>query len=211
MTAAHHVARAAALGGLVLALAPAAAAADSLSCGAGIVSTGDSKLDVLAKCGRPSLREAAVEERVVDVPTGAARRVVAPVERWTYDLGRSRFIQVITLSRGKVVGFERGGYGFAEREPERERPRRATCDPGAIAAGKLAYELVAQCGEPAVVEAWVEELGVQPADLGPAEGVATVRVEVWTYDFGPRHLLRFARIVAGKVADVETGSHGYAE
>jgi hypothetical protein len=35
--------------------------------------------------------------------------------------------------------------------------------------------------------------------------------QVWTYDFGPRQLVRFVRFEDGKVTAVETGSHGYAE
>ncbi len=48
-----------------------------------------------------------------------------------------------------------------------------------------------------------------------AEGVAAgrakaVELEVWTYDFGPQVLMRFAYLENGVVTRVETGSHGYA-
>jgi hypothetical protein len=194
-------------------LAPLAARGDSLSCPGGIVSTGDSKADLLGKCGRPALEEWPTEESAqVGARHGLARRVSARVERWTYDLGKSRFVQVVTLVAGRIVRVERGGHGFSEEPAPLERPRRATCDPAALAVGKLKLELLARCGEPAVVDAWEEEL--RTADR--QGGIATVRsvtvaVELWTYDFGRSRFLRFVRLEDGKATAVETGSYGYAE
>jgi hypothetical protein len=37
-----------------------------------------------------------------------ARRVRARVERWTYDFGKSAFVQRVTLVNGKVAGIEPG-------------------------------------------------------------------------------------------------------
>jgi hypothetical protein len=47
----------------LLALAPPGARADSLRCDGGIVSVGDTKLDLLGKCGRPALEDVRAEER----------------------------------------------------------------------------------------------------------------------------------------------------
>jgi Protein of unknown function (DUF2845) len=203
-----------ALAAALAALAPVLARADSLSCAGGIVSLGDSKLDLLGKCGRPALQERDLEDlSVVDARLGAGRRVVSSVERWTYDFGRSRFIQVVRLVAGKVAGVERGGYGYAQAAAPRERLRRAICEPAALDEGALALEILARCGEPAVVDAWDEELRSVEAlggDKVLARGVI-VRVEVWTYDFGRNQFLRFVRIEGGKVTRVDTGSYGYAE
>ena len=70
----------------------ASARADSINCDRGIVSTGDSKLDLLAKCGEPALMEARLEERShyqvsQDGRSGAGRSVTVTVERWTYNFG----------------------------------------------------------------------------------------------------------------------------
>jgi hypothetical protein len=195
------------------ALAPALARPDSLACAGGIVSLGDSKVDLLGKCGAPALRERDVEERSTFVRGVGGHRVVSPVERWTYDFGRSRFIQVVTLVRGKVTAVERGGYGYAEAVPFRERPRRATCDPAVLDEGALALEILARCGEPAAVDAWEEELRAV-GELGGrvvTGSAVVVTVEVWTYDFGRSRLLRFVRLEGGKVVRVETGSYGYAD
>jgi hypothetical protein len=209
--AVHGLARGAA--GL-LALAALSARADSVRCEGGIVQTGDSKLDLLAKCGRPSLVEdGAREGGTFDALNGVARRVFVPVDVWTYDFGRNRFVQLVRLVKGKVVAIERGGYGYADEQPWRGRPRRSTCDPAALAEGKLTLEILSRCGEPAVKDEWEEEIAaVRPAD-GESLLVSAVyrTVAVWTYDFGPNQLLRFVRIEDGKVTRVETGSYGYGE
>jgi hypothetical protein len=203
----------AAVAAALVALLPPAARGDSLACAGGIVSAGDSKVDLLGKCGRPALEDVRREDSALLRSGGAARRVSAPVERWTYDFGRNRFVQVVTLVAGKVTAVERGSYGFADRPATPERPRRATCDPAALAVGKLELEILARCGEPAAVDAWEEELRVAEKvghDVVAARSVV-VTVERWTYDFGRNQLLRFVRIADGKVTLVETGSYGYAE
>jgi hypothetical protein len=185
---------------------------DSIRCAGGIVSTGDSKLDLLGKCGPPSLEETESAELAAPALEGSVgRRVVALVELCTYDLGRNRFVQVVRIVKGKVVSIVRGSYGYAEGEGAPERPRKATCDPSALAEGKLKLEILARCGEPAIVDAWQEEVAVVPP--GGAEGApaasASRTIERFTYDFGPNQLVRFVQLEDGRVTRVETGSYGY--
>ncbi len=188
------------------------ARADSLRCAGGIVATGDSKLDLLGKCGPPALEDGATVERAaVDVNGTVGRRVVAPVEIWTYDLGRNRFTQLVRIVKGKIVSIERGGYGYAEERPPPQRPRKATCDPAALAEGKLKHEILAACGEPAVVDAWQEGVAVvRPAGDGAVVAESVTRtIERFTYDFGPNRLVRYVQIEDGKATRVESGSYGY--
>ena len=42
-------------------------------------------------------------------------------------------------------------------------------------------------------------------------GVATVAVDVWTYDFGPRSFVGHGVLEDGKVGRVERGGYGYAQ
>jgi hypothetical protein len=199
---------------ILAALAAGPARADSVRCPGGIVQTGDSKLDLLAKCGRPSLVEdRASEKGAFDARNGVARRVIAPVDVWTYDFGRNQFVQLVRLVRGKVVSIERGSYGYADEQPWRGRPRKSTCDPAVLAEGKLTLEILSRCGEPAVKDEWEEEVAVvRQVDGQAVLADAVYRViAVWTYDFGPNTLVRFVRIEDGKVTRVDTGSYGYGE
>ncbi len=189
--------------GPALALA-SPAAAESLECSGGIVSVGDSRIDLLGKCGPPSLQE------VVDYslaalhrygPAGPGRRLAATVERWTYNFGPNRFLQFVTLEAGKVVSIARGSYGYPLAAPPPAPPiPRAGCDASVLRTGLSTFDVLTLCGDPAF-----QDVGVEVWAGGE------VVVEIWTYDFGPRAFVRFLKFVNGRLAKIETGSYGYAQ
>lgn len=205
---------------LAVVLLPAAAAADgSLRCSGGLVSVGDSKLDLVGKCGWPTL-----EERQEGGHTVAHRewrggawlnhRVTAATERWTYDFGSNQFIQIVVLELGKIVRIERGGYGYG-REPAAARPPvpHARCNETAFHEGDAVYDVLTRCGEPAFREVRLDVRTLVSPELGPGVVEArsvTVAVEVWTYDFGPATFVRHLTFEDGRLVRVETGSYGYA-
>ncbi len=195
--------------GLVTALAalaaPAALAGDSsLRCAGGIVSLGDSALDLLAKCGSPALRDRRVDEQWLvsagseaQPDLGVGRRTTVVVEEWWYDFGPNAFTSAVELRNGRIVGFVRGSYGHRqEAPPARPVPPRARCEENAVREGDTKLDVLSRCGEPALRDAWD---GVQG------------RVEVWTYDHGRDRLVRYVQIEDGRVVKVRTGSYGYAD
>ena len=204
--------------GMALA-AGTARSADSLRCDGGLVSTSDTTLDLLAKCGPPALREDRLVERAAVVvleaqrKLGYERRDSAVVERWTYNFGPERFIQIVTLEGGKVHRVERGGYGYP---PERLRPRPpagpSRCEPD-VHLGDTTLDVLAKCGDPALRDRRDEQRSViVPASAGEGyvERRVTVGVETWTYDLGPDRFLVVATLEDGKVVSVERGGYGYA-
>jgi hypothetical protein len=199
---------------ILLAVAAPSASADSIRCAGGIVQTGDTKLDLLAKCGRPSLVEDQGRERgTFDARNGVARRVYVPVDVWTYDFGRNRFVQLVRMVKGRIVAIERGSYGYADQQPWRGKPQKSTCDPALLSEGKLTLEILAVCGEPALKDEWEEEVVAVGQVDGRFLSTDTVyrTVALWTYDFGSNVLVRYVRIEDGRVTRVETGSYGYGE
>jgi hypothetical protein len=199
-TAANRVALAALLAAGALAPAfPGARADSSIRCDGGIVSVGDSKLDLLGKCGPPAL----VDERPDKRWTASGRAVVA-VEQWTYNFGPNQFLQFVTVVDGKVVGVERGGYGYPpEKLAGPPSSGRARCDSAGVRVGDSKLDLLAKCGEPALKESRLEKR-VRGA------GLVDVQIDVWTFDFGPMSFVLFATIEEGKVVQVERGGYGYA-
>jgi len=198
---------------------PGLAAADgSLRCGNGLVSVGDSKLDLLGKCGRPALeeqqpREVGASYRDREGGSGWRQRSLTSVERWTYDFGTSSFIQVVTMELGKIVRIEQGGRGYGLPAGPAPRIPRARCDPSALRQGDSSFDALARCGEPALREARTEErtfLRALPGG-GVEHQTRSVLLEVWSYDFGSRTLTRHVVLEDGKIQRVETGSYGYAE
>jgi len=61
---------------------------------------------------------------------------------------------------------------------------------------------LARCGEPASKDVR------QVQRLRPA-GEASVELEIWTYDFGPRQFMHLVTLEDGEVVSVERGGYGY--
>jgi hypothetical protein len=187
---------------------PAEASESSLRCEGGLVSPGDSKLDVLGKCGEPALRDSRTEERAsaaLDEHAQAVSgiRISAVVDDWTYNFGPQRFMYVVSLEGGKVVAIERAGYGYDPelvRAPRTSKP--ASCDSSSLRVGVIMLDLLARCGEPASKDVR------QVQRLRPT-GEASVELEIWTYDFGPRQFMHLVTLEDGKVVSVERGGYGY--
>lgn len=206
------------LAAALILLAPRAGA-DSLRCDGGLVAVGDSKLDLLGKCGQPALREAVAEERAslqVDAAGTAVsgQRAAVTVERWTYNFGPRRFVQHVRLEGGLVTAVEQGGYGYDLGAAPDLAPAipRARCDQLGFHLGDSTFDLLARCGEPATRDVRV----VTRTSSGPSGGgavavtTATELVEVWTYDLGPRVLSRRLLIEAGRLVRIDTGGYGYS-
>ena len=190
---------------------------DSIRCDGGIVSVGDSKLDLLGKCGAPGLIGQPVEMiRLAPASKGGAeRRYATTVERWTYDFGPSRLVHVVTLELGRLVAVERESYGTAAAVPGRERAAfipRARCDELVPREAITEYELLARCGEPALREVGVVTTSAVAGDRQSRSAIVsrTTTVEFWYYDFGPQTLVRRAAVERGRVVRVDTGGYGYS-
>jgi hypothetical protein len=76
-----------------------------------------SRLDLLGKCGLPTLvedRPAQVTERVGGRAQGASRTVTVALETWTCDLGPRALVRLVHVGDGRVTGVRTGGYGYSE-------------------------------------------------------------------------------------------------
>ena len=201
-----------------LLLAPSALA-DSIRCEGGIVSAGDSKLDLLGKCGEPSLRESKLDERERYDGAGPSavlqgRRVAQEVERWTYNFGPRQFLQVVTVEAGEVRSVERGSYGSeVGRSPGPGPIPRAACEPAGFGEGLTTFEVLASCGQPATRDQKLVTRSLARTDQNGQPVAAeseTYPVDLWTYDFGPQALTRRLEFRDGRLVRVETGSYGYS-
>lgn len=203
---------------LLLAAAALPARADSIDCSGGIVNTGDTKVDLLAKCGEPTTSESRSAERsnyAVDPSTGSAqgRRVTVNVETWLYDRGESRFLQFVALESGKVVSVQSGGYGSPRaRAAAKAAVPVASCDTNRFTVGERALEVLARCGEPAnrEIKSVEDTTAIGGGQNQPTTVVAsTTQVEYWTYNFGPQSFVRKLKFIDGRLAVINTGGYGY--
>jgi hypothetical protein len=94
---------------VLLAVAPALAAAESLRCAGGMVSEGDSRLSVLYKCGQPVLADSYCSPVYYPgtlnvVPPAMALSVVPCliVEQWLYERGPGNLVATVYVRSGTV-------------------------------------------------------------------------------------------------------------
>lgn len=95
-------------------------------CGSRFVSLGDSRFEVLSKCGQPSWRDAWEEERLERVYGAPYRdqgydyelrvplfnKVYVRIEEWVYNRGPQRFIRVLRFENNRLIRIEVGDYGY---------------------------------------------------------------------------------------------------
>ena len=79
--------------------------AQSMRCGSNLVVEGDKTVTLLTKCGQPLLVETIT--RTAQTEQGELTQVKAG-EQWTYDLGKGKFIQIVTIENGVVTEIEDG-------------------------------------------------------------------------------------------------------
>jgi hypothetical protein len=111
------------LGAAVVSLLAVPANADALRCGTRLVTDGDTRAQVEARCGAPvditrRTRLAAPivwrHGRPYRVGDGA---IEVEIEEWTYNLGPQRFMRRVRFEDGLVVAVETLGYGYRPADP----------------------------------------------------------------------------------------------
>jgi len=88
---------------------------ESMRCSSKLVQVGDTKVDVLAKCGEPALRENIVRKHSVKKSKSKRGSTVEDRSRvddqWTYDFGPHNFIYTLTFEGVELKSIGRGGRG----------------------------------------------------------------------------------------------------
>jgi ribosomal protein L30E len=95
-------------------------------CGTRVVAVGDTKVEVLAKCGQPDLIETEqIREVFTSADKGVSQKITMIVETWTYNLGPRRLVKILKFAGSKLISIEDGGYGTV---PERSLETISTAD-----------------------------------------------------------------------------------
>ncbi|MNH15950.1 hypothetical protein D3C81_1953890 [compost metagenome] len=82
--------------------------AGTLRCKSALLTEGDTTAELLIRCGQPMLREDLT--RYEENGFGA-RMTVKYAERWTYNFGKSEFMQFVTVENGVITEIEDGPRG----------------------------------------------------------------------------------------------------
>ena len=175
----------------------------TLGCAGGIISDGDTRADVLAKCGEPDWKETHYEE-IIDRPDpGTRRKVLITVEEWTYNFGPTQFTRIVTLKNGRVTDIRTGKYGYSKDA----KPAQRECSEQIVSVGDRTSDVIVKCGEPAWKDIRQEEFR-EKIDNGQARKTF-VTIEEWTYNLGPNRFVRIFTFRNGKLVDIRTGGYGY--
>lgn len=89
------------------------------------------------------------------------------------------------------------------------------CGQAVVSVGDHQIEVLKECGEPATIERFPALLVPGATVFGDrfyapfASPLNPVSVEVWTYNFGPRRLMRQVRLEGGAVAEIRTLGYGF--
>lgn len=98
------------------------------------------------------------------------------------------------------------------------------CGTRLVSTGQTRFEVRQNCGEPAFIESWEEtrikrdfrfspELDSDSRRFtgyrSPLLVKETVRIDEWTYNFGPTMFLRYLRFENGILTDISTGDRGF--
>ena len=109
----------------VLLLAPLQTAS-AFRCGSKLVSIGDTRREVLDKCGSPGWVDSWMEERLfrgtgqamvnrgnnftAQVPVATVVQVT--IEEWTYNMGPTQFIRILRFENSRLTEIQTGDYGY---------------------------------------------------------------------------------------------------
>ncbi len=97
----------------------ASSPAFAFRCGSKLVSEGDTRTEVLAKCGEPAdkVTQRSVYRRPMIWAHGRPYYIgddymEVPVESWTYNLGPNKLMRRVRFENGLVADIETLGYGY---------------------------------------------------------------------------------------------------
>jgi hypothetical protein len=186
----------------VTGLIPLQAHADSISCDGGIVSSGDTSVELIMKCGQPEWKDSRTEKIVDKSDKDVKRKTYITIEEWTYNFGPQQFMRIVTIRNGVIAGIRTGTYGTLEGS---DAPGPA-CEDSIISVGDTKTDILVKCGEPYYKRSHQEELKERFDDSSSRTVVVTV--EEWTYNFGPQRFMRVLTFRNGMVVDIRTAGYG---
>jgi hypothetical protein len=177
-----------------------AAPALGLRCGNNLVHEGDHVIEVLNKCGEPHWRERWEDEVIERRFFDTLERQIVVMEEWLYDFGPSRLLYILRFRNSRLESIATGDRG--------SRLSVDSCREGNILSiGDTKFEVLRKCGPPDFSESRdADELVISRFDRSRR---TTIRIDEWTYNFGPRRFLLHLIFEDGRLKRMETGGYGF--
>lgn len=185
---------------LSLLVSPAALA---FRCGNVLVSEGDSKAEVLIKCGAPDWKTKWSEDIVGSADSSLSSYLSSEKERWLYNLGPQRFMRILLFEDGRLTDVSTGERGFSRGGDA------GACELDGFDLGTSDFLVQTRCGAPLFVDTRYRE-SLRAFHDGPVRLVRT-HIEEWTYNLGPTQFLRILVFENGELVERRRGDRGFVE
>lgn len=176
--------------------------AAAMRCGSYLVSTGDTKGEVLLKCGEPASQNTYQQQLREGIDQNHEVRTTYLFDDWVYNFGPDQLLQIVTFRNGRVFSIRSGDYGFPSRGTD------DTCRHGQLLkTGETLAEVELKCGPPLVRERRSDVI------LDSFDTSTSLRREIaideWMYNFGADFFILYLRFENGKLAAIDSGGYGY--
>lgn len=172
----------------------------ALRCGSDLIHEGDHTFEVLNACGEPLWRERWENQNLERTGFDTLEKRAVIVEEWIYDFGPNRLLHILRFRNNRLVDIETGDRG--------RRLAFNTCRDGRmLSIGDTKVEVVRKCGVPDYSDSRENERLVLE-HLDEARKM-TIRIDEWTYNFGPHRFLYHLTFENGRLKEIETGDYGY--
>lgn len=95
-----------------------AVGATAFQCNNRSIPIGSFRDEVLDRCGPPSASDTWQEQRPIGAyilyngQLGGLQSVLVTIDRWTYNLGPTKFMQILTFENAKLIKIESGKRGY---------------------------------------------------------------------------------------------------
>jgi hypothetical protein len=76
------------------------------------ITLGDTKGEVVMKCGEPAWKDSRQEEMIEQIDADTKRKVTVTIDGWTFNFGPNRFTRILTFENNKLVDIKTGDYGY---------------------------------------------------------------------------------------------------
>jgi hypothetical protein len=166
-------------------------------CGERIIAAGESRAEVLEKCGEPAWLE--VREDTLTEGFRANRTPVNLVttEEWIYNFGSAQLLYFLRFQGDRLAVIETGGYGYDDPAFGQN-----CADGKNVSLGDSRFEVLVKCGTP-------QEVGrICSQDVGQGQS-PVIDANEWTYIFGPGRFTYTLIFKRGRVTDIRTGGYGH--
>jgi len=180
----------------VISLVTIISSANAMKCNGRIVSIGDAKSEIIAKCGEPFFQNIISVETEKDKYNNKIQSEEVVVEQMTYNQGPNTLLKILTFKGGNLINIENGDRVSGEEQ-----------NGFTASIGDSQAEIYAKYGEPFFRETIsIESTKISSPHKENTQQLIEEKVEQWSYNLGPGTFLKILTFKSGELIKIENGT-----